>query len=70
VTKIAIGTTEMPPREGENRSRMVSTMEITMSKEKKIQSKSDKKKNQNFFYFLIFYSVFTVSQVFNGHPSS
>ena len=34
VTKIAIGTQEMPPREGENRSRMVSTMEITMSKEK------------------------------------
>ena len=33
VTKIAIGTAEMPPREGENRSRMVSTMEITMSKE-------------------------------------
>ena len=33
VTKIAIGTVEMPPREGENRSRMVSTMEITMTKE-------------------------------------
>ena len=33
VSKIAIGTAEMPPREGENRSRMVSTMEITMSKE-------------------------------------
>jgi DNA-binding protein len=33
VTKIAIGTAEMPPREGENRSRMVSTMEITLSKE-------------------------------------
>jgi DNA-binding protein len=33
VTKIAIGTAEMPPREGENKSRMVSTMEITMSKE-------------------------------------
>jgi DNA-binding protein len=33
VTKIAIGTTEMPPREGENKSRMVSTMEITMNKE-------------------------------------
>jgi DNA-binding protein len=32
VIKIAIGTTEMPPREGENRSRMVSTMEITLSK--------------------------------------
>jgi DNA-binding protein len=33
VSKIAIGTVEMPPREGENKSRMVSTMEITMSKE-------------------------------------
>ncbi len=33
VSKIAIGTVEMPAREGENRSRMVSTMEITLSKE-------------------------------------
>ncbi len=33
VNKIAIGTEELPPREGENRSRMVSTMEITMAKE-------------------------------------
>jgi DNA-binding protein Alba len=32
VTKIAIGTAEMPPREGESKSRMVSTMEITLSK--------------------------------------
>ena len=32
VKKIAIGTAEMPPREGENKSRMVSTMEITMAK--------------------------------------
>ena len=32
VTKIAIGTVEMPAREGENRSRMVSTIEITLSK--------------------------------------
>ena len=32
VTKIAIGTTEMPPREGESKSRMVSTIEITLSK--------------------------------------
>ena len=32
VTKIAIGTAEMPPREGENKSRMVSTMEITLTK--------------------------------------
>ena len=33
VTNIAIGTAEMPPREGESRSRMVSTIEITLSKE-------------------------------------
>jgi len=32
VAKIAIGTVEMPPREGESKSRMVSTMEITLSK--------------------------------------
>ena len=32
VTKIAIATQEMPPREGETKSRMVSTMEITMNK--------------------------------------
>jgi DNA-binding protein Alba len=33
IDKIAIGTEEMPPREGENRARMVSTMEITLTKE-------------------------------------
>jgi DNA-binding protein len=33
VSRIAIGTEEMPPREGENRARMVSTMEITLTKE-------------------------------------
>jgi DNA-binding protein Alba len=33
VTCIAIGSAEMPPREGDNRSRMVSTIEITLSKE-------------------------------------
>jgi DNA-binding protein len=32
VSKISIGTEEMPPREGENRSRMVSTMEIMLSR--------------------------------------
>lgn len=32
VSNIAIGTEEMPPREGENRARMVSTMEITLAK--------------------------------------
>jgi hypothetical protein len=33
VQKIAIGTEEMPPKEGENRARMVSTIEIVLSKE-------------------------------------
>jgi len=33
VGKITIGTEEMPPREGENRARMVSTMEIMLTKE-------------------------------------
>jgi DNA-binding protein Alba len=33
VSKIAIGTEEMPPREGENRARMVSTVEITLTRE-------------------------------------
>jgi DNA-binding protein len=42
VSKIAIGTVEMPPREGENKSRMVSTMEITMSKEKTKTEKTEK----------------------------
>ena len=32
VTAIGIGTEEMPQREGENRSRMVSTMEIKLTK--------------------------------------
>ena len=32
VVKVAIGTVEMPPREGESKSRMVSTMEITLAK--------------------------------------
>jgi DNA-binding protein Alba len=31
VSKISIGTEEMPPREGENRSRNVSTIEITLT---------------------------------------
>jgi DNA-binding protein len=33
VTKIGIGTVEMPARQGENKSRMVSTIEITLNKE-------------------------------------
>ena len=33
IAKITIGTDEMPPREGESRTRMVSTIEITLVKE-------------------------------------
>ncbi len=33
VSKISIGTEEMPPREGESKARMVSTIEITLAKE-------------------------------------
>jgi len=33
IGKISIGTEEMPPREGENRARMVSTIEITLARE-------------------------------------
>ena len=32
IGKISIGTEEMPPREGQNRPRMVSTMEITLTR--------------------------------------
>jgi DNA-binding protein Alba len=32
VGKVEIGTEEMPPREGENRSRMVSTIEIILKR--------------------------------------
>jgi len=32
IGEISIGTEEMPPREGESRPRMVSTMEITLSR--------------------------------------
>jgi len=33
VSKIVIGTEEMPPTEGDTRARMVSTIEIALSKE-------------------------------------
>lgn len=33
ISSISIGTEEMPAREGENRSRMVSTLEIKLTKE-------------------------------------
>ena len=32
VEKIVIGTEEMPPREGENNSRMISSIEITLKR--------------------------------------
>jgi len=32
IGKITIGTVEMPPREGEGRARMVSTIEITLTR--------------------------------------
>jgi DNA-binding protein len=32
INKITIGTEQMPPREGENNARMVSTMEITLAR--------------------------------------
>jgi len=33
VNKISIGTEEMPPREGENRNRNISTIEITLTRQ-------------------------------------
>ena len=33
IGKITIGTEEMPPREGESRARMISTIEITLTRE-------------------------------------
>jgi len=33
IGKISIGTEEMPPREGEGRAKMVSTIEITLIRE-------------------------------------
>jgi len=33
VSKISIGTEEMPPREGESRARMISTIEITLTRQ-------------------------------------
>ena len=39
VKSIDIGTEEMPPREGENRTRMVSTMEIKLTNEELAKKK-------------------------------
>jgi len=41
VGNITLGTEEMPPREGESRSRMVSTIEITLTKEENPTSESN-----------------------------
>ncbi|MCW4027050.1 MAG: DNA-binding protein Alba [Candidatus Bathyarchaeota archaeon] len=39
VSRINIGTEEMPPREGENRNRNISTIEITLTGETKPESR-------------------------------
>ncbi|MDH5688975.1 MAG: DNA-binding protein Alba [Candidatus Bathyarchaeota archaeon] len=39
VSRINIGTEEMPPREGENRNRNISTIEITLTGENKPESR-------------------------------
>ncbi|MDH5419312.1 MAG: DNA-binding protein Alba [Candidatus Bathyarchaeota archaeon] len=42
ISKIAIGTEEMPPREGEGGARNVSTIEITLTKEAKPKEEAKK----------------------------
>ena len=44
ISKITIGTEEMPPREGENRARMVSTIEITLTQYKNELSSNESDK--------------------------
>src|SRR4030043_1281795 len=44
VSKIVIGTEEMPPREGDTRARMVSTIEIMLKKDR---STSRNKRSKN-----------------------
>jgi len=43
IGKIAIGTEEMPPREGEGGARNVSTIEITLTKEAKPKEETKKR---------------------------
>jgi len=43
IGKIAIGTEEMPPREGEGGARNVSTIEITLTKEAKPKEEAKKR---------------------------
>jgi DNA-binding protein len=40
IGKITIGTEEMPPREGESRARNVSTIEITLTTDAKLNKES------------------------------
>jgi DNA-binding protein len=43
IGKITIGTEEMPPREGEGRARMVSTIEITLTRVPPVKKEMGKK---------------------------
>jgi len=43
ISKISIGTEEMPPREGEGGARNVSTIEITLTKEAKPKEEAKKR---------------------------
>ncbi len=43
ISKITIGTEEMPPREGESGARNVSTIEITLTKEAKSKEEAKKR---------------------------
>lgn len=43
ISKITIGTEEMPPREGEGGARNVSTIEITLTKEAKPKEEAKKR---------------------------
>jgi len=46
IGKITIGTEEMPPREGENRTRMVSTMEITLTRAPPAKKEGEKRRHK------------------------
>ena len=46
IGKITIGTEEMPPREGENRARMVSTMEITLTRAPPVKKEREKRRHK------------------------
>ena len=62
VSNIAIGTAEMPPREGENKTRMVSTMERTLIKKYNWnRANISKKPLQNFLLFFDTNCFFTLA---------